>query len=65
MADLKKKFIDILFEDDIDEEELQEDPYFAEKVDKYQKKMDDARSRMEYDVYANQVDENYEKLEAR
>ena len=37
----------------------------AEKVDKYQKKMDDARSRMEYDVYANQVDENYKKLEAR
>lgn len=31
MADLKKKFIDILFEDDIDEEELQEDSYFEKK----------------------------------
>lgn len=31
MADLKKKFIDILFEDDVDEQELQDDSYYVEK----------------------------------
>lgn len=31
MADLKKKFIDILFEDDVDEEELQDSSYLATK----------------------------------
>lgn len=33
MADLKKKFIDILFEDDVDEQELQDDAYYAQKVE--------------------------------
>lgn len=34
MADLKKKFIDILFEDDVDEQELQDDAYYAQKEEK-------------------------------
>lgn len=42
MADLRKKFIDILFEDDVDEEELQDDVYYEQKADKPVKPIDES-----------------------
>ena len=42
MADLKKKFIDILFEDDVDEQELQDDAYYAQKADKPSKNIEES-----------------------
>lgn len=37
----------------------------TQNADKFKAIMDDARSRMEYDVYADQIDENYKKLEVK